>query len=185
MARLKSERSRVKPLRSAVRAKGPKQRVTKPKPSAKLTDLSILKIPVEQILVRDRHRQDFGDLDALARNIADLGVLLQPIVITPTKVLVAGERRLRAVRDVLGWKEIDARVVNIPSIVEGEYAENELRKDWTVSERVNIAQAVAAEMGNRQGRRSDLRADSPQVKVGERTRDAVARLAGFSRAVVR
>ncbi len=178
MGRIKP--ARVKRLRSATRAKGPKQRFARPKPGAKLSDLAILKIPVSEIIVRDRHRRDFGDLDALARNIADLGALLQPIVITPSKVLVAGERRLRAVRDILGWKEIDAKVVNIPSIVEGEYAENELRKDWTASERVNIAQAVAAEIGNRQGRRSDLRADSPQVKVGERTRDAVARLAGFS-----
>ena len=35
-------------------------------------------------------------------------------------------------RDILNWKTIPARVVNVTSIVAGEYAENEVRKNFTI-----------------------------------------------------
>lgn len=37
-----------------------------------------------------------------------------------------------------------------------EHAENEVRKDFTVSERVEIGKAVEEELGKRQGKRTDL-----------------------------
>ena len=43
------------------------------------------------------------------------------------------------------------RKIHLPSIVQGEYAENELRKDFTTSERVAIAKAVEEEIGDRRG----------------------------------
>ena len=43
---------------------------------------------------------------------------------------------------MLGWTCILARVVDIPSIIAGEYAENEIRKDFTPSERVALAEAI-------------------------------------------
>lgn len=52
---------------------------------------------VDSIRVGRRHRRDLGDIDALARSIADLG-LLQPITITPDGTLVCGARRLEAVK---------------------------------------------------------------------------------------
>jgi ParB family chromosome partitioning protein len=59
--------------------------------------------------VRDRHRKELGDLDALAASMRGLG-LLQPIGITRDNALVFGERRLQAAR-LLNWETIPARVI--------------------------------------------------------------------------
>jgi ParB-like chromosome segregation protein Spo0J len=153
-------------------------------------------ISVDEIVVGDRHRKDMGDLQRLAVSIETEG-LLQPIGVTPDNELVFGERRLRAVKDILGWDRIDCVVVNVSSIAAGEYAENEIRKDFTVSERVAIAQAVAANIGNRQGKRTDLHHDEdekegqadddeeglqenfPEVEPGQQTRDVATERSGF------
>ncbi|WP_233420145.1 ParB N-terminal domain-containing protein [Acidipropionibacterium acidipropionici] len=63
---------------------------------------------VESILVGQRHRTDYGDLDELAASIEREG-LLQPITITPDGVLVCGARRLAAIRK-LGWKSVNVWV---------------------------------------------------------------------------
>lgn len=96
---------------------------------------------IADIIIGDRHRKDLGDLAALAESIKTEG-LLQAIGITPENELVFGERRLRACRDILGWDEIDVRIVNVSGIAQGEYAENEIRKDFTVSERVAILKTI-------------------------------------------
>jgi hypothetical protein len=62
----------------------------------------------------------------------------------------------------------------------GAFTENELREAFTVSERVAIAVDVEAEIGNRQGQRSDLAAQA--AKLSGRTDDEVARLTGFGSA---
>lgn len=56
-----------------------------------------LEIPTDSIIVRDRLRVDFGDIDSLATDIQENG-LIQPIVVTSDHRLIAGERRLRAHR---------------------------------------------------------------------------------------
>jgi N6-adenosine-specific RNA methylase IME4 len=81
-----------------------------------------------------------GDVDALARSMADLG-LLQPIVIRPDDRLIAGHRRLAAAR-LLGWTDIPVTVVDLDSVVRGEFAENAVRKDFTLSEAVAIKRAL-------------------------------------------
>jgi ParB family chromosome partitioning protein len=50
-------------------------------------------VPIASIKPGTRHRRDMGDIDALARSIADVG-LLHPVVINKEGVLIAGERRL-------------------------------------------------------------------------------------------
>lgn len=152
-----------------------------------------MKIPISTIVVGERHRKDLGDLKGLAKSIAAIG-LLQPIGIAPDNRLIFGERRLRACRDILGLTEIEARVIDMPSIVVGENAENEVRKDFTPSERVAIAMAIADEIGNRQGQRTDkelvqeiaevpvdheLPQEIAEVERGQETRDFAARKAGF------
>src|ERR1035441_6794341 len=65
-----------------------------------------------------------------------------------------------------------ARIVDVTSIMNGEYAENEVRKDFTPSERVAIAKAIERKVGNRQGQRTDkqqLRGKIPEVDPGKRT----------------
>ena len=117
--------------------------------------MSIVDVPCDAIHVGERHRKDLGELEVLAESIASEG-LLQPIGITEHNVLVFGERRLRAFQDVLRRDIIPARIVHVRSITAGEYAENELRKDFTPSERVAISAALEAEIGDRQGQRTDM-----------------------------
>jgi hypothetical protein len=158
--------------------------------------LTITDVPCDVIHIGERHRKDMGDLDALASSIAREG-LLQPIGITEENELVFGERRLMAVRDLLEWPTIAARVVRVSSILAGEFAENEVRKDFTLSERVAIGKAIEAEIGNRQGQRTDIelpqnfaevepgmnpaehRQTSTEIATGAETREMAAKIAGF------
>lgn len=140
--------------------------------------LSIVEIRCDAIRVGERHRKDLGDLESLAASIATEG-LLQPIGITEENVLVFGERRLRAVQDVLRREAIPARVVHVRSITAGEYAENELRKDFTPSERVAIGKTLEVEIGDRQGTRTDLELRRNCGEVPGRTVDIAAQRAGF------
>lgn len=96
---------------------------------------------IADIKIGARHRRDMGDLAKLADNIKTEG-LLHPVGVTPENELVFGYRRLIACRDHLSWTEIDTRTVNVSSIVAGEYAENAIRKDFTVSERVAILDTI-------------------------------------------
>ncbi len=112
-------------------------------------------VPVDEITIGKRHRKDMGDLESLAASINEEG-LLQPIGVTVDNELIFGERRLRTVRDVLGWDRIQVQIIDISSIAAGEFHENQFRKDFTVSERVAIAEAIKAEIGDRQGKRTDL-----------------------------
>jgi len=50
-------------------------------------------VPVTEITVGERHRHDLGDIGALARSIAEVG-LLHPIPVRPDGILIAGVRRL-------------------------------------------------------------------------------------------
>jgi ParB family chromosome partitioning protein len=135
-------------------------------------------LPISAIRVGERVRREMGDIDALARSIDALG-LLQPVVITQDCELIAGERRLRACQS-LGWTDIPVRVAFIDAIALGERDENEVRKDFTISERVLIAQAVERSLGNRQGQRTDrgLPQNIAEVK-GRESRDIAAERAGF------
>lgn len=137
--------------------------------------LTLREIACDSVQVSDRHRRDMGDLEVLATSIATEG-LLQPIGVTEENALVFGERRLLAVRDILREPTIVARVVHVSSILAGEYAENEIRKEFTPSERVEIGKALEAQLGERRGR--DNREYIPQLK-GRRTTEVAAEKAGF------
>jgi hypothetical protein len=136
-------------------------------------------VPIRSIIVRNRHRKDLGNLGTLADSIARIG-LMQPIGITKDNELVFGERRLAACRDILGLTEIEARVVDLASIVDGEFAENEIRKDFTLSERVAIKRSIEAEIGNRAGRPGKNNSvEFDGIKPGQETRDYAAKTAGL------
>jgi ParB-like nuclease domain len=84
-----------------------RRRASKPKDSELQPAL-----PLDDIIVGERHRRDMGDVDGLAANMADVG-LLHPIVVTPDGVLMCGERRLRAAK-LLGWKKIPVTIRSKP-----------------------------------------------------------------------
>jgi len=135
-------------------------------------------IPISEIIIGERHRHEMGDIAGLAASIEAIG-LLHPIVITIDKVLIAGERRIEAAK-LLGWTQITVRVVGMDEVVVGELAENEVRKDFTVSERVAIGKAVEARIGNRRGERTDkLSQEIGEVQKGRKTSEQAAAKAGF------
>jgi ParB-like chromosome segregation protein Spo0J len=95
-----------------------------------------MRVAIDRIVVGERRREDFGDVEALAESIRSHG-LLHPIVVDGALNHVAGERRLRAVR-ALGWT--DTEVTFIGSLSEAErraieLEENLRRKDLTAWER--------------------------------------------------
>lgn len=146
-------------------------------------------IAIASIKIENRHRKKMGDIAALAASIEQIG-LLQPIGIHPDHTLIFGHRRLLAFQH-LGRTTIPATIINVPAIVLGEHAENEIRKDFTISERVAIGLAVEAELGKRQGQRTDLvsenqaimfdelRQNFGEVETGKRTDEIAAGTAGF------
>jgi ParB family chromosome partitioning protein len=180
-----------------------------PCPSAGLLE----DIACDRIDIGPRHRQDVGDLEALAASIDKLG-LLHPIGVAlapradPDQTLsdwlgeeryrlVYGERRFRAVRDLLHHTHIPAMIVDLDALL-AEHDENELAKPFTTSEKVSIAAALKDKIGERRGRPKEADVtptpQKPSGKApaiipepvpelspepGQETRDAVAKAAGL------
>jgi ParB family chromosome partitioning protein len=144
--------------------------------------VKLVDIPIEQIHYADRYRRDAGDIDALAANIRELG-LLQPIGIDEFYNLIYGLRRLHACEN-LGWRRIPCVVVKLNSLILGEYAENEFRKQFTQSERIAIGKAIEAELGAAERRGGDRRANSAIAENAPKgnTVDLAAKRAGFKSA---
>jgi ParB family chromosome partitioning protein len=97
-------------------------------------------VPIDKVRLGTRFRKDLGDVNSLARSIAEVG-LLQPVVVTEDLQLIAGQRRLEACK-LLDWRDIPAHIVNLREIVLGEYHENIARKDFTLSESVAIKKRI-------------------------------------------
>jgi ParB-like chromosome segregation protein Spo0J len=153
------------------------------------------KLTLSEIVVGERHRKDLGDVAALVDSIRTLG-LLQPLVVTRDKRLVAGARRLEAVRR-LGWTEVDVCVVDSLDdallALRAEQDENTCRKDFTIEEKVCIAEALrrleepkAKERqrrhgGTAPGRPKNTDGNLPPVNDEKgKTRDKVAEVVGMS-----
>jgi N6-adenosine-specific RNA methylase IME4/ribosomal protein S14 len=142
--------------------------------------------PLDRIVVGQRHRRDMGDLTPLAGSMDELG-LLQAIGVTPGGTLIWGERRLRAAKQ-LGWTEIAANVVDLDDIARAEYAENTIRKDFTLSEAVAIKRALepmerqAAKERQREGGRRGGEGSGklPEASKGNAA-DKVAQATGMAR----
>jgi ParB-like chromosome segregation protein Spo0J len=138
---------------------------------------------VDEIRVGHRHRRDLGDVAGLAQSIEELG-LLQPIVVTPDGELIAGGRRLEAVKS-LGRESIPVNVVDIHAVVRGEFAENSHRKDFTLSEAVAIKRALEpmerAEAKKRQGTRTDKHPGKLPTSSKGRAADKAAKATGKAR----
>lgn len=102
-----------------------------------LNPVPCFEIDISTIQVTDRIRKDFGEISDLANSIASEG-LIQPIVVTSSHRLVAGERRLRAHKH-LGLSTIKAvyiEVLDEAHLTRLEATENIDRKDFSWQERV-------------------------------------------------
>lgn len=128
-----------------------------------------MKLPLEDIIVPERRREDYGDIAGLAASIAQYG-LLHPIVVDENGVLVAGERRLRAVES-LGWGLVDVRDLGELTQAERdeiELEENAQRKDLTPYERSRTLVKLAETAKTVLVEQAETCAESAQVSRGGR-----------------
>ena len=139
-------------------------------------------IDIEKVKIGDRIRKDMGDLKELSDDIAKNG-LINPPVVTPDFELIAGERRLEAMKK-LGYKQIEVRIMKVEDAehkLNLEINENENRKDFNKSERIEYArqleriERVKASQREKAGVAIDPRENFPQG----RTRDLVAEKLGI------
>jgi adenine-specific DNA-methyltransferase len=101
------------------------------------------RIPLSEITVDERFRQDLGDIAELAKNLAKRGTF-HPLVVASNGRLLAGGRRFAAAQS-LGWTEIDCHVIDeVDSITEREIEleENVYRQDLTWQEKARLTAKI-------------------------------------------
>lgn len=147
--------------------------------------------PISRIVVARRIRRDHGNVSALADSIREIG-LLHPPVVLPDGTLVAGARRLEAVKH-LGWREVPVTIArtldDALAKLTAERDENTQRKALTPEEAVRLADKIepmiraAAKARQREhGRTAPGRTHSGKVSGSDRgeTRQIVAAAVGLS-----
>lgn len=95
-------------------------------------------VGIEKIKVNDRIRKDFGNIQELADDIRQNG-LINPPVVNKEYELLAGERRLKACK-ALGWQQIEVRMMDTRDAeheLNVEISENENRKEFSKAERTD------------------------------------------------
>lgn len=147
-------------------------------------------VDIDKIKVNERIRKDFGDLQELADSIVAAGGLIHPPAVTPDFELIAGERRLRACRDILGWKQMEVHVMPVQDAEHQlmlEIDENETHKSFSKAERIDYGRRLerieAAKAKERQA--TSTGGSNPQLvqKFAQaeqtKTRDMVAEKLGI------
>lgn len=139
-------------------------------------------IDIEKVSVGDRIRKDMGDLKELSDDIAKNG-LINPPVVTPDFELIAGERRLEAMKK-LGYKQIEVRVMKVEDAehkLNLEINENENRKDFNKSERIEYARQLERieRVKASQREKAGVAIDPSQNSDRGRTDDIVAEKLGI------
>jgi len=149
--------------------------------------LGIQHIEIDRIMMLERARKELGDIDGLCQSIKKLG-LLQAICVNKVGSeyhLVDGQRRIMAYKE-LGHNTIPAIIYDFDNMsLEGEYDANMVRKSFTPSEAVALAEKIKTAIANRaklrQYNASQTGADSAQdPEAGKKTRDIVAKAVGYS-----
>lgn len=142
--------------------------------------MNILEIPLKQIAVIDRAREDYGDVRDLAETIKEHG-LLQPITVMPysggeeSYRLLAGGRRYYAHAEA-GLDTIQAIVREFSSDVdmfEVELIENIQRKDLTWQERAKLEKKIYDLKGTTRATGEAMGHSAMQVSRNVRLADAL------------
>lgn len=140
-------------------------------------------IDINKVTVGKRIRKDYGDIASLADDIEDRG-LINPPVVTPDYELIAGERRLKAMKK-LDYRQIEVRVMSVEDYehqLKIEISENEERKEFTYSEKMDYAKQLerieAKKAKDRKFQGKNLMDRGPEGRKGT-TRDIVGEATGF------
>lgn len=140
-------------------------------------------VDIDKIIVKDRIRKDFGDIQELADDIKQNG-LINPPVVNKEYELLAGERRLRACKS-LGWSQIEIRMMDTRDAeheLNVEISENDVRKGFTKSERVDYMKRLLRIEQAKAKERQDLGLKSDE---GSRADDATAKQFNLGRDTMR
>jgi ParB family chromosome partitioning protein len=146
--------------------------------------------PIDSIKIEDRVRGSFGDLRELVDSMRQRG-LINPITIESDGTLIAGERRLRAARE-LGWTEVAAHVWKedaAEELLAVEIEENTCRQQLTLTEAEHAWQRYRKLLGVPEGheRLRDANGDfmaspmaGPDSGRAEKPSDVTAKATGYS-----
>lgn len=129
-------------------------------------------IEITKVKVSERIRKDFGNIQELADDIKENG-LINPPVVTPDFELIAGERRLRACKH-LGYDQIEVRVMTVKDALHQlklEISENENRKDFSFTEKMEWAERLKEEYSKiaRENSQSNLIQNTDSQSLDTRT----------------
>jgi len=136
-------------------------------------------IEIDKVKVNDRIRKDYGNIEELANDIKENG-LINPPVVTPDYELIAGERRLRALH-YLNYQQIEVRVMTVKDFehqLKLEISENENRKDFSFSERIEYARKLE-EIERVKARERQEAGVRQNLGEGGRSDDKVSEQSGF------
>ena len=149
-------------------------------------------VRVDAIRVEDRARAEYRNIDSLAGSIETLG-LLHPLVVTPDFMLIAGGRRLEAVK-ALGWEHVPVTVAHnltgAAELLQAESDENAEREPLTLSEASALARRIEDVLkplaAERVGGRPSAETPANFAAVSEpRPREVAAKVAGISHETIR
>jgi ParB family chromosome partitioning protein len=107
-----------------------------------------MKMKVSEVIVTERIRRDSGNLEDLEKSILKYG-LLQPILVDSEGRLIAGGRRLQAVKN-LKLDFIDVKIVDVKSNkdrLELEIEENFARENFSLEEMERSTEKLKAISG--------------------------------------
>jgi len=139
-------------------------------------------ININQIKISNRIRKDFGNVEELANDIKENG-LINPPVLTPDYTLIAGERRIKAC-NLLGYNQIEVNIMTVRDYehqLKLEISENENRKEFSFSERIDWAKKLEQiEQVKAKERMNNGKEINPSENLPQgRTSDIVAEKSGF------
>lgn len=149
-------------------------------------------VKVDAIRVEDRARRQYEGIDSLAASIQSLG-LLHPVVVTRDLQLIAGGRRLHAVRS-LGWESVPVTyadsLTDVVGYLQAESDENAERMPLKPTEAADLARKIEAVLAPvAAGRQSPGRPAKNGAKFAPikepKTREVAAKATGKSHESIR
>ena len=139
-------------------------------------------IEIEKIKIKDRIRKDFGNIQELADDIKENGLINPPVITPDTYELITGERKIRAMK-LLGYKQIEVRPMAVKDAehqLNLEISENEARKDFSKTERIDYARRLERIESLKAEKRMKIgKADPMETFPQGTTRDIVASKLGI------
>ncbi len=138
-------------------------------------------VPLASIIVGERFREDFGDIEELKDSIREKGII-QPITLDTNLKLLAGGRRYRAASE-LGLQTIPAiirKFVDEVDSLEIELIENLHRKDFTWVEKAKLTAKIDALFREKNNGNWSIR---KTAEVSDSSKSTVAREIELARAI--